>query len=74
MSTWHQDQAMSRNKTPLWHETKWTVLESGPGVAMAVTRFDTVEEAQTYERKIGSKHSSILPPMQYQMARRARGV
>lgn len=72
MATWHQQQAMVRNPCPLWHESKWTVVEDPPGGSLCTSRFDTAEEAQTYERNIGRKHTYILAPMQHQMAMRVR--
>lgn len=72
MATWHQQQAMARNPRPLWHETKWTVVEDPPGGLLCLSRWDTKEQAEAHENRIKSKHSYIVPPMQHQMAKRAR--
>lgn len=65
MATWHQQ----RNPVPFWHETQWTVVEDPPHGSTCLSRFDTQQEAQTYERNVGRKHTYILPPMQHQMAK-----
>lgn len=66
MATWHQQQ----NPVQLWHETKWSVVEDAGHTS--VSRFDTAEEAETFNNRIHRKGSYILPPMQHQMAKGTR--
>ncbi len=74
MATWHQQQAQRRNPTPLWHETKWTVVEDNGSTC--ISRFEASEEANGYLGNLKSrckdKGAYILPPMQHQMAKRVR--
>lgn len=44
MATWHQQ----RNPVPLWHTTKWTVVNDPPNGMTTVMRFDTHEEARAF--------------------------
>lgn len=56
MATWHQQ----RNRAPLWHETKWTVVEDPPNGFMTVMRFDTAREANTFASRV--PHTYVLAP------------
>lgn len=57
MGTWHQDKSCH---TPLWHTTKWTVVEDPPDGTRCVSRWDTAEQASAHSAKI--PHSYVLPP------------
>ncbi|MDI1362571.1 hypothetical protein [Methylotenera sp.] len=57
MTTWHQQQAISRNKTVLYHPTKWTCYNSAGHTG--VMRFDTPEEAFAYAENTGD---AVLAP------------
>lgn len=56
MATWHQQ----RNPNPLWHETKWTVVEDPPDGLLAVSRWDTSAQANEHASKV--KHAYVLAP------------
>ena len=62
MATWHQQ----RNSAPLWHPTKWSVVEDPPGQCTTVSRFDTLAQAQTYldslKRHGNGRNAYLLPP------------
>ena len=47
MSTWHQDKARREGRgVPFFHETKWTVVEDGPGHHTCFNTCATEEQAQ----------------------------
>jgi hypothetical protein len=48
MSTWHQE----TNPTPLWHPTKWTVVEDGLNRLQSVSRWDSAQEAAAHAEKV----------------------
>lgn len=62
MATWHQRQ----NPVPLWHETKWTVVNDPPNETTTVMRFDHPHEAESYMDRMKSrgndKHMYLLRP------------
>jgi hypothetical protein len=58
MTTWHQDRAATRDRAPLWHKTKWTIVSNPPGQCMTVTRCNTREEALQAQ----GPGEYILPP------------
>lgn len=60
MATWHQNRA----RTPLWHETKWTIVSDPPNGCTTVSRVDTKEEAEAYlaRIKVREPYSFILRP------------
>ena len=72
MSTWHQDQAVKRalrgkqKITPLYHETKWTVVIDPPKRMRCTALFGTVEEADEYISNLkkhgNGDHAYTLPP------------
>lgn len=45
MASWHQN----RNITPLWHTSKWTVVNDGE--SLSVSRWRTPEEANEHATK-----------------------
>jgi hypothetical protein len=49
MSTWHQDQA----RKPLWHPTKWSVVDDPPNDLRTITLCDTQAQAEGWQRKHG---------------------
>lgn len=55
MSTWHQD----RHPAPLWHPTKWTVVNDKLGQLTTVARFDDRVEAETHATNTGGY---VIPP------------
>ncbi|MFT4064318.1 hypothetical protein [Paraburkholderia sp.] len=55
MSTWRQRQA----PVPLWHETKWTLVEDGLNRHTCVERFDSMRDALAAAHKRGGY---VLPP------------
>lgn len=58
IGSWHQQQAFKRNGPPqLQHETKWTCYPASG--FLALTRFDTEEEANQYASKTGER---VVPP------------
>lgn len=56
MSSWHQNQG---SRTPLWHDTKWTVVCDPPGRTLSVERVITAKEAI---EKGSRPHCYALPP------------
>lgn len=62
MATWHQEQ----NPVPLWHKTKWTVVNDPPRMLTTVMRFDTPHTAEAYMDRMKSrshdKHMYLLRP------------
>lgn len=62
MATWHQ----MRNQIPLWHESKWTVVDNPPNDCQSVMRFETAAKANEYlanRQRLGTdKHCYIIPP------------
>lgn len=55
MATWHQQRAM----TPLWHETKWTVVEDSIGRTTSVSRWETAEAANEHAKTV---NGYVIPP------------
>ena len=65
MATWHQMKYAKRNPTPLWHETKWTVLTDPPGNQRSCMLWDTFAQAEEFLARLdakGESYSMILPP------------
>lgn len=66
MATWHQQRAMACRPVPLWHESKWTVVEDPPGGMLCLSRFDDNIQAQAYLNNLSrcgnNKGAYILPP------------
>ncbi|MDP9155318.1 MAG: hypothetical protein M3O74_13820 [Pseudomonadota bacterium] len=49
MSTWHQQQS----PVPLWHATKWTLVDDTPGKHTCVERFEAATQAYEAMQKRG---------------------
>lgn len=65
MSTWHQRQAMARNKIELWDPFQWTVVTDPPEWCLSTMRWPTEEEANACLKELkdrGVEHCYILPP------------
>ena len=65
MTTWHQDQAIKRDKLFFNHKTKWAVVINPPNRMAASMLYDTLELAEVYVRALPYKHkqyASILAP------------
>lgn len=60
MATWHQNRA----RTPLWHDTQWTVVSDPPNDLRTITRCDTQAQAEEYLARIKPRepHSYIIRP------------
>lgn len=55
MATWHQQRAMP----PLWHNTKWTVVEDPIGSMTNVSRWDSAEAANRHAAVV---KGYVIPP------------
>lgn len=59
MGTWHQKQANKREPIPLYHPTKYTVVNDSPNGVLTVSRFKDAIDAQRYADR---NNGYVLPP------------
>jgi hypothetical protein len=62
MATWHQ----MRARAPLYHETKWTVVDDPPNAMTTLMGFETEEGANAFVERAkargSGRHMYVLPP------------
>jgi hypothetical protein len=56
VSTWHQLQG---TPVPLWHESKWTVVDDKSNCPLVIVRCDDAKSAEDMAEKTGGY---VIPP------------